>query len=227
MKEELLQLYRNNLGAFRQVANQFPNDDLAGPFLMSPGPDFRNQTVPLLIVGQETNGWSHFVDEPERQMRTYETYNVGQQQSSLVLWSTVRKLEQAIGNAPCSCAWTNLSRFDLYGGRAHGRYQKAISTLDSILLQEVKIVQPALTLFFTGPQLDNRLAAVFKDLRFDSVEGWDSKHLCRLSHPAITGLAYRSYHPRFLRLKSMEQAFINTIAAVAAYSASAKIPLAG
>lgn len=227
MKEDLLQLYRNNVNAFRQVANQFPNDDLAGPFLMSPGEAFRNQTVPLLIVGQETNGWSHFVDEPDRQMQTYETYDVGRQQGNLVLWSTVRKIEQAIGNAPCSCAWTNLSRFDLYGGRAHGRYQKAISALDNILLQEIKIVQPALTLFFTGPQLDDRLSLVFKDLRFNTVDGWDSKHLSRLSHPDLPGLAYRSYHPRFLRLKSMEQAFINTIASVAAYSTSTKIQLAG
>src|SRR4051794_1196676 len=98
MKEQLLQLYKEKQESFRNVLSSFPSDDLAGPFLMSPSPFYKEQKSPLLIVGQETNGWTYFVDEIERQMYTYEQYNVGSNLDHLPFWNIIRKVEKALGN---------------------------------------------------------------------------------------------------------------------------------
>lgn len=224
MKEDLLKVYLNKLELFKQVSDKFPNDDLSGPFLMSPKKEFHLQPLPLLVIGQETNGWSYFVEDPLRQMQTYENYEVGKNYSNTALWNTVRKIENVLGNKPCSCEWSNLSRFDLYGGRSHGRYQKAIAVLDNLLHDEVKIVRPQMCLFFTGPNLDIRIERVFKGLRLEPQSGWEPNQLCRLVHSSLPPLTFRSYHPRFLRLKSLESSFIDFIATVAAHSDNTMLP---
>src|SRR5436189_1149798 len=103
MKEELLELYRAQQQSFKSVLSRFPQDDLSGPFLMSPGQQYRSQKLPLLIVGQETNGWTYFIDEIEKQMGTYENYNVGKDHGGMAFWKIIRKLEALLGNEPYSC----------------------------------------------------------------------------------------------------------------------------
>src|SRR4051812_12077686 len=105
MKEQLLQLYRQEQQTFVSVVKAFPQDDLAGPFLMSPGQDYKQQRLPLLIVGQETNGWTYHFDQIEKQMSTYENYNVGSSDGTTAFWNIIRQVEKLLGNDPCSCAW--------------------------------------------------------------------------------------------------------------------------
>src|SRR4051812_5177901 len=129
MREELIRLYQEEQPTFLKVVKTFPQDDLAGPFLMSPNHHYAAQRFPLLIVGPETNGWTRYIDEIERQMGTYENYNVGVKESQTAFWKVIRQVEKMLGNDAFSCAWTNLSRFDLYGGKPHGQYSKVISLL--------------------------------------------------------------------------------------------------
>ena len=137
MKEELLKLYQNIQPNFKTVVGAFPGDDLAGPFLMSPDQHYRKQKKPLLIVGQETNGWTYHIDEISKQMDTYEEFNVGKGFDTTTFWNVARRVERALGNDPHSCAWTNLSKFDLYGGKSYGKYEKMISSLDKIIVDEI------------------------------------------------------------------------------------------
>jgi hypothetical protein len=218
MKEQLLQLYNHHLQAFRKVVNQFPQDDLNGPFLMSPGSAYFQQPSPLLVIGQETNGWSCFVEEPLKQMETYEKFAVGQNESSDVFWSMIRKTEALLGNEPFSCAWTNFSKFDLYGLRPHGKYEKAIASLDNLLVEEIKILQPEVCLFFTGPYFDNRLRKAFGGMAFENVNGWDPKQLCRLRHESLPFLTFRSYHPWFLKLKGLDNNLLEFISNIKVYN---------
>ncbi|PZF70739.1 hypothetical protein [Taibaiella soli] len=120
MRNELLSLYKEKQKNFKSIINSFPEDDLAGPFLMSPGEVYRGQPNRLLIVGQETNGWTSYVDDLEKQMGTYEGFNVGIEYYASPFWNITRKVEKALGNEPYSCAWTNLSKFDLDAGRRYG-----------------------------------------------------------------------------------------------------------
>jgi len=211
MKEELLQLYRQNQQTFVNVVHSFPEDDLSGPFLMSPGNRYQSQRHPLLVVGQESTGWTYHIDEMEKQMHTYENFNVGREHESNAFWNVIRRIEKLLGNEPCSCAWTNLSRFDLYGGKPHGKYQKAIASLDNIVPAEIKIVAPKICLFFTGPDYDKRLRNIFEDVEFVEIPGWELNQLCMLKHPSLPVYTFRSYHPKSLRLRRLECNFIQTI----------------
>jgi hypothetical protein len=212
MKEDLMDLYSNNQPAFSQVQKTFPHDDLAGPFLMSPSLQYQVQKNPLLVIGQETNGWTYFADDLQKQMKTYEEFQVGRSQVSSAFWKLVRRLEEVTGNAPHSCAWTNLSKFDLYGRRAYGKYEKAIASLDHLVAEEIKIAAPKICLFFTGPYFDGRLTSVFENVEFIEIEGWPVKQFCRLKHPLLPELTFRSYHPKSLRLRNLESNFINYMA---------------
>ena len=211
MKEALLELYRQEQETFAHVVKSFPHDDLAGPFLMSPGQNYFEQKSPLLIVGQETNGWTYHVQEIEKQMSTYENYNVGINNGTTAFWNVIRRIETILGNAPHSCAWTNLSRFDLYGGKPHGKYQKVISQLDNLVLEEIRIVDPKVCFFFTGPDYDRRLLNIFPGIEMIEIPGWNINQLCLLKHPSLPVYTFRSYHPKSLRLRRLESTFIQTV----------------
>lgn len=209
MKEELLKLYQNIQPNFKTVVGAFPGDDLAGPFLMSPDQHYRKQKKPLLIVGQETNGWTYHIDEISKQMDTYEEFNVGKGFDTTTFWNVARRVERALGNDPHSCAWTNLSKFDLYGGKSYGKYEKMISSLDRIIVDEIKIVEPKVCLFFTGPDFDTRLKRIFTGVEFEPIGNWNVKQFCRLKHPLLPHHSFRSYHPKSLRLRRLEDNFID------------------
>ncbi len=130
MKEQLPNLYLKGQRQFKDIITQFPDDDLAGPFLMSPNSLYAFQENPLLIVGQETCAWENSIDDLNKQMKFYEVFNVGIDYKSTPFWNITRKVEAVLGNIPYSCAWTNISKFDFDGGRAYGIYEKASCDLD-------------------------------------------------------------------------------------------------
>lgn len=214
MKEELYKLYQDKQPTFKNVVGTFPGDELGGPFLMSPDKQYYTQKKPLLIVGQETNGWTYYIDEIQKQMDTYEEFNVGKGFNSTTFWNVTRKVESALGNEPHSCAWTNLSKFDLYGGKAYGKYEKVISSLDKIIVDEIKIVNPKVCLFFTGPDFDSRLKKIFDGVKFEAISSWNVKQFCRLIHPELPEYSFRSYHPKSLRLRRLENDFLEYISKI-------------
>jgi len=208
MKNELLSLYTTRKEDFKKVVERFPKDDLAGPLLMSPNPDYYTSPNKLLIVGQQTNGWSYHIDDISKQMKTYEDFNVGVKYYASPFWNITRKVENILGNKPHSCAWTNLNKFDLYGGRPYGEYETAISALDDILLAELKIIKPDFCLFFTGPSFDRRLKTIFQDIEFIEIPNFTVRQFCKLKHPDLPENSYRSHHPKSLRIRKLEDDFI-------------------
>lgn len=211
MKEHLYRLYSKRQQDFKSVVTRFPEDDLAGPFLMSPSENYFLQKVPVLIVGQETCGWDYYVDDIEKQMEVYEEFNLGINYRSTPFWNVIRKVEKVLGNKEYSCAWANVSKYDLDGARAFGEHEKVISSLDDILIEEIKIVNPKICIFFTGPSYDYRLQNIFKGIEFKELPNWKSRQFCQLSHPDLPELTFRSYHPKSLRIRKLEDKFINFI----------------
>ncbi|WP_129021337.1 hypothetical protein [Edaphocola flava] len=214
MKEQLLKAYQDRQADFKTVKAKFSDEDMAGPFLMSPNDKYAQQPFPLLIVGQETNGWDYHVDDLNKQMRVYENFNVGINYYASTFWNVTRKVEQALGNEPHTCSWTNISKFDLDGGRSYGEYETAIATLDNLLLTEIKIIKPKVCLFLSGPSFDGRLKNIFPDIEFAAVTGHSSRELSQLKHLDLPTFTFRSYHPNYLRRSGLEPEFINFIASL-------------
>lgn len=209
MKEELKKLYYNWHERFKKVKNTFPDVTLHGPFLMSPNTLFLDQKNPLLIIGQETYGWSKSAEDIEQNMFEYEDFNVGVYYYSSPFWNITRKVEQTLGNETYSCAWTNISKYDVNGGRATGIYENEVSTLDEILIEEIDILKPKICIFFTGPNFDHRIRGVFREIEFCKVDNWNERQLCQLKHPNLPEKTFRTYHPNYLRRSGLEQGFID------------------
>lgn len=211
INEKLQKLYQSNTSKFKRIFEKFPNDDLAGPFLLSPNELFTKQKNRLLIIGQQTNGWTYYLDDIEKQMQTYENFNLGEQYYSSPFWNVIRKIESAFGNEEYSCAWTNINKFDLDGNRPYGDYEIEISKLDSILVDEIDILNPDICIFFTGPSFDQRIKDIFKGVSFENVNNWDNRKLSQLKHEKLPILTFRTYHPKSLRMNQLENDFIEVI----------------
>ncbi|MCX6227094.1 MAG: hypothetical protein NTV01_20485 [Bacteroidia bacterium] len=211
IKEQLTQLYRERSKDFKHIIETFPEDDLAGPFLMSPNELYQHQPIRLLIVGQQTNGWSYDFDDIGKQMANYEEFNLGIYYYSSPFWNITRKLELALGNVEYSCAWTNLNKYDLDSKRPFGNFEKEISKFDSILIDEIKILKPDACIFFTGPSFDLRIKSLFNGIVFEKIENWDMKQLCRIIHEILPELTFRTHHPKSLRIRYLEEKFIEYI----------------
>lgn len=187
---------------------------MGGPFLISPNESYYKQANPLMIIGQETKGWGYHIDDLDKQMTIYETFNVGQAYHSSPFWNIARKIEHVLGNESYSCAWSNVSKFDVEGGRAHGDYEVAISTLDNILLDEINILKPKVCLFFTGPDFDYRIKNIFADVEFIPIENYSIRQFSQLMHKDLPRLSFRSYHPNYMRRSGMEDNFLMTLSSV-------------
>ena len=212
MKDQLLKAYQDRQADFKNIKTQFPDKNMAGPILISPNEKYAGQPNPLLIVGQETKGWGYHVEDLNKQIEVYENFNVGINYYSSPFWNVVRKIEKVLGNEPHSCAWTNISKFDLDGGRSYGEYETAIATLDNLLTTEINILKPKVCLFFTGPSFDGRIKKTFSDIEFGTVPGYLTRHLSQLKHPDLPTLTFRSYHPNYLRRRKLETDYLTFIA---------------
>jgi hypothetical protein len=178
---------------------------------MSPNDKYSSQPKRLLIVGQETFGWDYHVSNIDKQMQAYENFNLGVDYYSSPFWNITRKVERALKNEEHSCAWTNISKFDHDGGKAQGKYEQVISSLDSILVDEIKIIAPTVCIFFTGPSFDGRIKNIFEGIQFDDVSNWPNRQFCKLTHPLLPENTFRSYHPKSLRMRHLENNFIDFI----------------
>ena len=209
MKEALFSLYQHWHQDFMTVRSCLGQHEISGPFLVSPSPLVRLQKNRLLIVGQAANCWNNNVDDLHMQMQAYDYFNVGKSLNSVPFWNVVRKIEKVLKNEPYSTAWTNIKRFDFDVQIPVTPSRKIISTLDDILIDEIRIIKPAYCIFFTGPSLDRRLGNIFEGIRFQPVPGWDSRKLVKLKHPALPKNTYRASHPNYLRRHGFELKFID------------------
>lgn len=211
MKDELLALYEKHHASLKAVRAAHPAEDMAGPFLISPNAIYPLQPHRLMIIGQETGGWEYNVDDLRAQMEAYEEFNVGETYRSSPFWNVTRKVEQALGNEPFSCAWSNISKFDHNNTRASGKYAASIASVDHLLREEIAIIKPTVCLFYTGPEFDTRVCAIFPGVAFHEVPGHDERELARLEHPGLPHHSYRAYHPKYMRLRGLEEGFIEFI----------------
>lgn len=208
MKNKLLALYQNNQKRFKEVIEKYPDAGFEGPLLLSPNEKYCNQPTKLLIIGQQTYGWESDVDNMQDQMIASENFNLGEDYYSSPFWNITRKLEVALNIEPYSCAWTNLNKFDLRGGQPYGEYQDAVSKLDDILLSEIDIIKPDVCMFYTGPNFDYKLEAIYNDIEFVELPNFGIRQFCKLKHPNLPVNSYRSYHPKSLRINKLEEGFI-------------------
>lgn len=120
-------------------------------------------------------------------------------------------MEALLNNEPYSCAWSSISKFAHNYKRASGIYEQSIATVDNVLLDEVRVLDPSVCLFLTGPDFDTRVINIFKGVKYREVPGHKIRALARLDHPSLPSASFRSYHPNFLRQQKQEDGYLEFI----------------
>lgn len=212
INEKLKKLYFENQSIFEGIVTDFQGQDIAGPLLMSIEDNYSDRENRLLIVGQETKGWGYYASDITKGMENYARFNFGSNYNSSPFWNVTRKIEHILCNPKFSCAWTNVSKFDVDGKMPMGKNAELISRADDLLKEEVKILNPTMVIFFTGPKLDARLLKIFPGLRFKEEDsGLNQKQFAKLEHEILPASTFRTYHPRYLRMKGLENLVLENI----------------
>lgn len=107
--------------------------------------------------------------------------------------------------------WTNLVKFVTKDGsllKQKMRYhevEEAIQLQDDLVTTEIRIANPEVCLFVTGPSFDCILRRYFPGLRFEQLPlagartQLDERAFARLVHRRLPPHSYRTYHPSHLR----------------------------
>jgi hypothetical protein len=202
----LRDLYQTHLNRITDFVRPFSDDGLQGPLLMDPVAYF-NQRTKLLVIGQETGGWLDAYDNIDAQLDFYRKFNLGDKWQG-PFWNITRKVESALGIERCSCAWTNLNRFDHDGEPPTGAILEAMPALDFLVREEIQLLRPDVCIFYTNRKYDRRLAALYPGVQFSDIQGLPSSHFARLTHAELPAVTIRTPHPRTIRMKGWEESFI-------------------
>lgn len=205
----LRDLYQNHHARLSEFVGLFPNEGLQGPLLMDP-PLYPVQRTKLLVVGQETGGWLDDYNNIDAQLKNYREFNLGDKWMG-PFWNITRKVESALGIDRCSCAWTNLNRFDHDGEPPTGAVLDAMPQLDFLLREEIQLLRPDICIFYTNRKYDHRLVALYPGIQFSDIPGLPSSHFVRLTHADLPAKTIRTPHPRTIRMKGWEESFITFI----------------
>ncbi len=205
MKQKLEALYKSNINGIKAVRDAFPETDLNGPFLISPPDEYQHAAKRIMIIGQQTKGWSCNVEDVDAQMKCYEEFNFGEKYHHTPFWSFFHKIGSALLDKGYRPVWANINKFDLECDRPTGEVEEKMHGLDLLFFNEIEILAPDSCVFLTGPLFDERLCSIFSGIRFDSIKDWDKQKFCRLSHTSLPQKTYRSYHPNYLRHSKLEE----------------------
>jgi len=208
--KSLQQLYQSNRAALEKVREAFISEDLEGPLLMDLT-SYYEQPLRLFVIGQETKGWCCDYKDHNSLLGTYKGFNMGEKYYSSPFWNITRKIEDLLGIARYSCAWSNINRYDHNGGEPKGRILNEISCLDYLIAEELSIIQPDVCLFFTNRKYDSRIQKLFPGIEMEAVDGLPFNHFVRLHHESLPRCSFRTPHPKTIRIQKWESAFIDVM----------------
>jgi hypothetical protein len=202
MNAKLRQLYEKALGEIKELipktytAEEFTFSE---PHFLKVSPEYLAASTRLLVVGQQTAGYQNIGENVavERLMDAYEDFALGRQYFSSPFWQAAHQLYKLLNpdGPDRGFMWSNLVKVEQNLKRPAPEMEEAVCSL-GILNGEIDILKPDVIVFFTGPNYDSRVATTFKGLRVNQL----SARFCQLAHPELPRAAYRTNHPRDLRL---------------------------
>jgi len=206
--KSLRELYQENKATLKKVRESFI---IEGPLLMELCAYYK-QPIKLFIVGQETNGWRCCDNnDHESLLSAYSDFNMGEKYYSSPFWNITRKIEDIIGIARYSCAWSNINRYDHNGGEPKGEILNEIRTLDYLVAEEISVIQPDVCLFFINRKYDYRLHGLYPGIQMETINGLPFNHFVQLRHDSLPKYSFRTPHPKTIRIRKWEDAFIDAM----------------
>ena len=220
MQKQLVEAYK----AFK-ANNEFDESlsrDLTSPLLLSVTERWQASKERVLVVGQETMGWgfdpihnwcdfkenSNVIHTLTNGYRSFEFARSNPTNHRSPFWSAYRQFRAALGDEQdgfdTSVLWTNLFRMSITGCSVIKEgtpleVEQLCEASRGILQAELRILKPTAVVFFTGPNYDRAMDAIFPGIERQTFGDFDKRVLAELSHPDLPVKAWRTYHPAYMR----------------------------
>jgi len=194
--------YAEAVELWREFRPTYPT--LSVPFVVSPAAAYAAAQVKVLVVGQETFGWGERLDDGRSPSaivdvlaNEYASFDLGAKYRNTPFWSAADHVFRGLNPEASARAflWSNLNKMDCSRSRIPQEVEARISEL-ALLQEEIRAYEPDVVVFFTGPRYDARLLATFPGAQLTPV----TPQLARVTHPGLPRRAFRTYHPKYLRM---------------------------
>lgn len=232
---ELHRAYHNYFAAAKTLPARL-RKRASAPLLVSISDDWRTSVSRLVIVGQETNGWTSAVNAKTRLISTlehfcsndsgisemvhaYELFDFARTYShrNSAFWRAFRIMESNVAAKKSAVIWTNLFRVDVGGSvmrhcdEAARNHLRRVQT--NLLTTEIKVLNPTVVVFFSGPSYDQEIAHAFKGCTFEQVfSDRPLREVALVRSSLLPANSFRIYHPNYLQ-RSRRWSLIDRLAA--------------
>lgn len=199
------------------------NRKLSYPLLIDPFDNYWNQEKRIVFFGKETYGWwfddkeKYFTKKYENEelidqlLLKYSTFKLGANYPASPFWNFCHKAFRRItkNDSKTGFVWNNVIKVDENRKTPEWKVMKSIYTCyPDLILKELEILKPDIIIFLTGPTMDRYLQYIFKGSQFTTIE---QRWLLRLKHDNLPYHSYRSYHPKYLRIRRRSEDIIERI----------------
>ncbi|MFM2199903.1 MAG: hypothetical protein RLZZ505_3335 [Verrucomicrobiota bacterium] len=211
---ELYQIYQSALDSCIANISEIPGPGDGGPafpLTIQPPVGYEEAKLKVMYFGQETNGWKdnssdHFnVNLNLEQLliiynafaNTHKCFGYGGQ-----FWNAVRRFQRDFSSVEPNChfIYNNIIKI----GKAHSKGRPPTAVLEwqkdwfNLIREEIRILNPDVVIFFSGPNYDHLISRIFDDVNFDKVGEYKTRKLARISSSFLPRHTFRTYHPNYL-----------------------------
>ena len=214
MNKTLEKLYKENWNKFSKKLIEILEDETkeqkpTNPLLIYVNEEkYENADIKIMIFGQETNDWEgDFQNNFNLSLETYDDfYNSndcfgygGQFWNGYNRFLTL--LSEKYPNKSIASIWNNVIKVG-NSGRNKNYPPEYIYNIEkdnfNVIKDEIKILNPDIIIFLSGPNYDTELKNSLKNISFQQLsEKYNERKLAKLNYDNRPNL-YRTYHPNYL-----------------------------
>lgn len=221
VNQKLLKLFESKREAIDKVYNALQEEEeWAVLHLVCAPPNYEKMKYKILIVGQENNGYGYETEAKKSMLFTLE-FQSNRFYDNAPFFSfpysfcaSINDCDNEKYSKKSYLAWVNLIEFSFETSSKKPLNEKAQSIIDNefnILEEEIKIINPDIVLFLTGPNYDNYIKNQLKGVEFKTVENYHIRQFARVEHEALPKNSFRIYHPVYLRRSGLESEYLERL----------------
>ena len=221
INQKLLKLFESKWEAVNKVYDTLQEEEEWAVLHLACVPyNYEKMKYKILIVGQENNGYG-YETEPKKSMLFTLDFQSNRYYDNAPFFSfpysfcaSINDCDNEKYSKKSYLAWVNLKEFSFETSSKKPLNEKAQNIIDNeynILEEEIKIINPDIVLFLTGPYYDYYIEKQLKGVEFKTIENYGIRQFARVEHKSLPKNSFRIYHPVYLRRRSLENNYLEKL----------------
>ncbi len=184
----------------------------------------KNMTHKILIVGQETNGWEFKENAKESMLFTLGFLYSPQHNGKLSFTfpfdfcKSINDYNYDENYRKTYFAWVSLRKFAYNEKHTYPLSREIQNIIDNefnILEEEIKIINPDIVLFLTGPtdKYEKLLQNELKGVKYNEIKNsnYTKRKFARLEHKSLPKNSFRIYRPEYLNRVHLKNEYLEKL----------------